>query len=56
MPDQKTPTKAEHAAAARQARKAAREAAALRANLHKRKAQARAAQPPAAQEGTEKCR
>lgn len=56
MPDKKPPTKAERAAAARQARKAAQEGAALRANLHKRKAQARAAHPPATQEGTEKCR
>jgi hypothetical protein len=55
MPDQKIPTKAECAAAARQARKAAQEAAALRANLHKRKIQARAAHPPIPQEGTEKC-
>ncbi len=55
MTDQKTTTKAEHAAATRQARKAAREAAALRANLHKRKAQARATQSPTPQEGSEKC-
>ena len=50
-----TPTKAEIAAAARSARRAAQEAEALRLNLLKRKAQSRAreaAQP----EGSKTCR
>ena len=42
MKDQQIPTKAQLAAAARQAKRAAREAAALRANLLRRKQQARA--------------
>jgi len=45
MLDPTPPTKAESAEAARKARKAAAEAAALRANLHRRKAQARAIAP-----------
>jgi hypothetical protein len=47
MKDQQIPTKAQLAAAARQAQRAAREAAALRANLLRRKQQARAAERPA---------
>jgi hypothetical protein len=62
MQEQNPPTKAERAAAARAASKAAAEAQALRANLLRRKAQARALQPgPAAptqepKEGPETCR
>ena len=44
MTESTPPTKAELAAANRAARKAKAEAQALRANLHRRKAQARAAQ------------
>ena len=57
MPEQNPKPKAELAAAARAARKAAAEAAALRANLHKRKAQARAAEPKPAKavEGSNQC-
>ncbi len=51
MSDAKNPAKAALAAAARASAKAVREAEALRANLHRRKAQARAkagqATPPA---------
>jgi hypothetical protein len=57
MTDQPQTTKAERAAAARAARRAAQEAAALRANLHKRKAQARAASIPQPEpQGPETCR
>jgi hypothetical protein len=45
MPEPQPPSKAEAKAAARAAAKAAREARALRANLLKRKEQARAAAP-----------
>ncbi len=56
MPVSPPPTKAELAAAARQARKHAAEAAALRANLLRRKAQARAAAKPAQPPGDQpKC-
>ncbi len=46
MTDLAPPTKAEIAAAARAARKASQEGAALRANLRRRKAQARAVANP----------
>jgi hypothetical protein len=51
------PTKAEIAAAARAARRAAQEAAALRANLHRRKEQdrARKTKASAAPEGAKQC-
>jgi hypothetical protein len=53
MKDQQIPTKAQRAAAARQAQRAAREASALRANLLRRKQQARAAaERPADQQET----
>jgi hypothetical protein len=58
MPEQNPTSKAELAAAARAARKAAQEAAALRANLLRRKAQARAAVAEPNQttpKGTDKC-
>jgi hypothetical protein len=58
MPEQNPKPKAELAAAARAARKAAQEAAALRANLLRRKAQARsnaALSSPAAPQGPDKC-
>jgi hypothetical protein len=51
MPEPKPPTRAERTIAARKAR----EAEALRENLRKRKAQARAAQPKSDNE-SEKCR
>lgn len=55
--DSPPPTKAERAASVRAKRKAAQEAAALRANLLRRKAQTRArAATPAEREGAEKCR
>jgi hypothetical protein len=52
------PTKAEIAAAKRAASRAALEAAALRANLHRRKQQdrARKAKPAAPPEGAKECR
>ena len=58
MPDQQTPTKAQLAAAARQAQRAAREASALRANLLRRKQQARATaeRPADKQETPNSCR
>ncbi len=58
MPDQQTQTKAQLAAAARQAQRAAREASALRANLLRRKQQARAAaeRPADKQETPDSCR
>jgi hypothetical protein len=59
MPEQNPKPKAELAAEARAARKAAQEAAALRANLLRRKAQARAtvAEPTQATlKGAETCR
>jgi len=54
--DDSTQTKAERAAAARAQRKAAQEAAALRENLRRRKAQSRARTAAPAPEGPEKCR
>jgi len=56
--DSVPPTKAERAAAARAQRKAAQEAAALRANLLRRKAQtrARAAIPAEREGGPKECR
>ncbi len=59
QPQPEAPNKAEIAAAARAARKVAAEAEALRANLHRRKAQARASstQPtPAEKGGPDSCR
>jgi hypothetical protein len=53
--DNPTPTKAEIAAAARAARRAAQEAEALRLNLLKRKAQSRAREA-AKPEGSKTCR
>jgi hypothetical protein len=50
-----TPTKAELAAARRAKQRAEREAAALRANLARRKAQSRARATPPAEEA-QKCR
>jgi hypothetical protein len=57
MKDQQIPTKAQLAAAARQAQRAAREARALRANLLRRKQQARAtaARPADTQEPPDSC-
>jgi hypothetical protein len=57
MKDQQIPTKAQLAAASRQAQRAAREAAALRANLLRRKQQARATgeRPADKQETPDKC-
>ena len=57
MKDQQIPTKAQLAAAVRQAQRAAREAAALRANLLRRKQQARAtaARPADKQETPNSC-
>jgi hypothetical protein len=61
MTEPKTPTKAQLAGAARQAARQAREAAALRENLRRRKAQSRAAATPdtpqpVKEQGVEKCR
>jgi hypothetical protein len=57
MKDQQIPTKAQLMAAARQAQRAAREARALRANLLRRKQQARAtaARPADKQESPDSC-
>jgi len=56
LKDDSPPTKAERAAAARVQRKAAQEAAALRANLLRRKAQTRARETKPAGEGPKECR
>jgi len=56
LKDDSPPTKAERAAMARAQRKAAQEAAALRENLRRRKAQTRARATEPAAEGPKECR